>query len=260
MKFKEPVLGLPCEFRMIERSSLRNSPYQRDLSDSLISRIVDSVDKGFLVPLIVVSVPIEDVYEIIDGQHRLGAADRHSRGETYLLPCVIVPSHLKNLPLILNVEKADNIRDKSVKIHALYMTAVEAHPDDWTEQKLITAVGYQPYLFTMAFGYKEALIDSPSLVEPLVKKLDKVTLEEALTITVEIRRSRGILAKAVEVVINEAAEKYGIKDFNLKKSILSQSSMELWGRKRNIGVNFQEGVEQIVEVIQSTSWHGMQKM
>ena len=237
---------------MIPRPMLKNSRYQRDLSTSLVNRLVESVDKGFIVPLIVVES--DDGYEIVDGQHRLGAADKQVIAEGYMVPCIIVPFEFRQLPLIYNVEKGDTIKDKATKIYRIYMDSVSAHPDDWTEQKLLPTVGSLIHLFTIAFAYRESGLKSPSLVETLVKALDQSFFSEPLTITVERRRAMGQKVKEVEEAVESVATAYGIRDFNLRKSIVSQSKQALWGRKRNIDVSFDEGMAMILEEIQSADW------
>ena len=255
MIFQEPVMGAECEFKLIPRDELVMSTYQRDFSSDLVGRITDSVAKGFLVPVIVVASG--ENYEVIDGQHRLLSLDRHPKPEM-LVPSIIVPPYFKALPLMLNVEKGDNIRDKATKIHALYLDVLAEHPGE-SEATLVACVSHQPYLFTMAFAYKESLVDSPSLVEPIVKKLDKAALGESLEIAVAIRRHRGGLVKQLEDTIVELAKANGIRDFNLKKSMLSQTSMEIWGRARNINEDFNDAMAKVTELIAMTDWSHMTK-
>lgn len=256
MTFVEPIRGVECTFDMIIRTSLVPSPYQRDLGTPLVNKLLTSVDIGFIVPILV--VPNNGMYEVIDGQHRLAAADKLKSREPYFVPCIILPERFKDRPLFFNIEKSDNIRDQATKIYNLYNHFLETSPDT-IESTLAASCGYMSYLISISFAYKEFDISSPSLVEPPCKKLDaKSFLGEPLSTAVAIRRHRGMLLRDLEIAVNEVCSDNSIKDYNLKIAIISQSSQRIWGsRVRNVDSTFEDGILELTETIRNGNWSWM---
>ncbi len=256
MTFVEPIRGVECTFEMIIRTSLVPSPYQRDLGTALVNKLLTSVDIGFIVPILVVQN--NGVYEVIDGQHRLAAADKLKGREPYFVPCIILPERFKDRPLFFNIEKSDNIRDQATKVYNLYNHFLETAPDT-IETTLAGSCGYMSYLISVAFAYREFEISSPSLVEPPCKKLDaKSFLGEPLSTAVHIRRNRGMLLRDLESAVNRVCEENSIKDFQLKNAIISQSSQRIWGsRVRHVDSSFEDGIQELITAIEDGNWSWM---
>ena len=251
MKFKEPKQGVTLEFKLVPRHLLKVGEFQRDISPTLVNRLVGSVHYAFFIPLLVVEDG-EGKYEVVDGQHRLASLDKTMAHE-FSVPCIIAPSWLKDLPIIMNIEKVDNVKDKATKLYKLYMKKVEVAPE-MEERELERAAQFQPYLFTIAFSFMESDLKSPSLVETVVKLLDKNTFQIPLSEAVEERRARGKKVKELEDVVQNVASAVGVSDFNLKRAIVSRSKERLWGRKRNINEDFWEGMETLIATIMTTDW------
>ena len=250
MKYKEPVNGHELELTLISREQLVPSRYQRDVSQGLVKRLVESVNHGFIMPLVV--VPNGSLYDVIDGQHRLAALDKSVTEQPYKVPCIIVPSVLREMPLIYNIEKTDNIKDKATKVHRLYLDAVSEIPGD-NETLLGRALLYEWYLCDIAFAYREYELKSPSLVDSVAKKFSK-GFREPFENAVEIRREHGEKLAELEQIVNDRARDAGITEFFVKKSMISRCTMELWGRKRNLDVTFDEGIQLIFQKLYEKDW------
>lgn len=248
MKYKDPVRDLEIEFKVIPSSELRVGKYQRDESSSLTKKILSSVAYGFIVPMIVVN--IDDMYEIIDGQHRFMAMAT-LRPNGWKVPCVIVPETLVNLPLLLNIEKADTLKDKCTKIHKIYLDFLANGAED--EVDILAAALFQPNIITLGFALREKDLSSPSLVESLTKLLDS-SIKAPLMEAVEIRRSRATSIANVERTVGEIADENEIRDYNLKRAILSTSKQALWGRKRTISADFEMSCAELIMKMLETDW------
>ena len=255
MEYKDPIAKMSIRFELVPRDKLTLSPYQRDRSDSLAKKLLDSVIHGFIIP--VVAVERNGHLEVIDGQHRIAAVDK-IRPDGWIVPTLICPEKMINLPLLLNIEKADTLKDRCTKIYNFYIDQLEAGAS--TEGPIIEASLFQPYLITLGFAYKECGLSSPSLVESVTKLLDgKLTqpgteiplpLEEA----VEVRRRRASSVAQLERLVNEICQENSITDYNLKKAIISRSKEKLWGRKRSVDVSFEEGMASLTMTIMETDW------
>lgn len=253
--FNEPVSQIGCQFALIKRSLIKNSPYQRDLSTTLVRDLAASITGGFIIPVLL--VPTDGgLYELIDGQHRLNGADKNCNGD-YDVPAVIVPERFKERFLLFNIEKGDNIRDQATKVYNFYMDRVRATPYS-NETKDATAFNYMSYIISISFAYREFNLDSPSLIESPCKKLDnKSFILEPYCDAIEIRRHRAQIIRDLELTVQEVCNDYNISDFNLKKAIVSKSSTALWERKRNVPETFDEGMEKLINKIKTSDWSWM---
>lgn len=235
--------------------------YQRTLSNTFTNKLLNSLDFGFVVPLLV--VPVENGnYAVIDGQHRLAAFRKlHNVQADTALPAIILPRQYKNIPLMFNIEHGDSLKDKLEKVWSLYLDHVQQAS---SEKDLSRAVNFEFYLISLGFAYAEKGLKTPSLVESAVKKLDNEYLGErledgtwaALSMQEALSERRRHAARIVELenAILSIADKYHVTDYNAKKSILSTSINNLWGRKRKLDVSFDDGMDSIFSMLENTDW------
>jgi len=261
MQYEDPIAKMQIRFEMVLRERLTMSPYQRDRSEPLTKKLLDSVIHGFIIP--VVAVERDGSLEVIDGQHRIAAVDK-VRPDGWLVPTLICPEKMINLPLLLNIEKADTLKDRCTKIYNFYMDRVEA--GDETESKVIEASLFQPYLITLGFAYREYKLSSPSLVESVTKLLDGTLFQPgtqipmALSEALQVRRNRADAVTKLERIVTEICQENSITDYNLKRAIISRSKEKLWGRKRSVDVSFEEGMASLVMTIMETDWSWMARV
>jgi hypothetical protein len=256
MQYKEPVSGTTCEFTLIPMDKLINSPYQRERSSALVRSLLKSVAYAFISPLIVVEE--EDKYIVIDGQHRIEALMGAIQDLKALIPCIVLPHAFKTLPLLYNIEKADNVKDKCRKVYAVYMDVVNKLGTQKDEKDARDCFLGDSALITMAFAHMEKGLASPSLVESTVRKLDKGILKDiTLDGAIDIRRQYGAAVAMLEQTVNEAANVFGVTDYNLKKAMISQTSSSLWGKARSIDSPFEDGIEELIAAIDERDWSWM---
>ena len=230
--YKDPIRELEMEFRLIPSEKLRVGAYQREESSSLANKILNSVCHGFIVPMIVVENG--DAFDIIDGQHRF-IAMATLRPQGWEVPCIVAPKKLTNLPLLLNIEKADTLKDRCTKIYKVYIDFFDKGVD--SESPILEASLHQPHLLTLGFAYCEVGLASPSMVESLTKMFDSPIRTE-LSAAIEERRNRAKAIKGVEDTVVEIAKENGIKDYNLKRAILSTSKQAFGGASVLMMIHF----------------------
>ncbi len=250
MKYKEPVKKEELEFKLVKLSDLKIHEYQRDLSSGLVSKLANSLWNGFIMPLIV-----NKDMEILDGQHRyIALKEKILNDENPEVPVIVVPGTWEEIPLYLNIEKGDNVKDKCTKLYKLYMDKFMDDPS-LKESELNPACQWQPYLWTLAFAYVEGNLPSPSLVETTIKKFDG-GLDLCLDESIDIRRSRAEKVCRLADLVNEIASENGFRDFNLKKAVLTKSTSALWGRSRTLGLEFDQAIQELEDQISMTDWSG----
>lgn len=247
--FAEPINGVECELWLIDFKELENSEYQRAFSKNLSNKLSASVLRGFFMPLIVIWE--DGAWKIIDGQHRKAAVLKAKGAEA--IPAIKVPSRFKYYTLLYNIEKADAIKDRCMKAHKLYTDFTDLFPEK-NEGDLREYVNNEPHLITLAFAYMEHDLKSPSLLETSLKKFDHFVDNLSLPKAIETRKHRGHLASVLESTVYDAANNAGFSDFILKQAIVSKTNKQLWEGKRSLDVAFDDGVEQMIDFIESKDW------
>lgn len=242
--FTEPVHEIELTLWKIDLFELKTSPFQRKESDNFVKKLSNSIGLGFFAPLLVVND--EGEWIVIDGQHRIAALLK-AKGN-FPVPCIELPKRFMLHALTYNVELADKIKDICTKGYYLYSYFVENYPES-TEQKLSDYFFSSPYYVSLAFAYIQHGLSSPSLVETSVKKFDD-WIDLTLPQCRDERERRGYLISSLENTVNNV----GFSDYFLKQAIISKTNKALWGNKRKLNETFENGINQMIDHIESTDW------
>ena len=247
-KYTEPLKGYEIVFKEIEVDKVVIPPIERPLSETLITRLVQSIQTlGFLDPIMVVPEKEEGYYEVIDGQHRLEAAKVVGLEK---IPAFILPRDLRNYILSFNIEKAPGLKEKAIQAYNLFMERLQENPD-MKEYELETFVQY-PFYITVGFVV-ERLGDKKfpgSYFERILQKVDEfldMPLKEAQT----EREKRARVLEEVKLVLNQKADELGITMSTEKQKIVSYAFQKLYGRGvRFLGEDFYTVFENLKKAIQ----------
>ena len=193
LQFKEPAKRRNLTFAVLPTSKLDVISHQRKPSSPHVKRVVASVERvGFVAPLVVVERDDGDGYLVIDGQHRLLAAQEL---ELRRLPAVIVPKDIARRMLTLNVEKEPNIRERSAVALSLYRELVESDPEMPEDDAEVADAVWHAHYVTLGLAYAESGRLAGSTFEPILKKCDSF-MAEPLGECLAIREGRA--TKVVE--------------------------------------------------------------
>ena len=247
-KYKEPLKGYEIVFKEVEVDKIVIPPIERPLSETLISRLVQSIQTlGFLDPIMVVPEKEGGYYEVIDGQHRLEAAKIAGLEK---IPAFILPRDLRNYILSFNIEKAPGLKEKAIQAYNLFMERLQENPD-MKEYELEAFIQY-PFYITVGFVI-ERLGDKKfpgSYFERILQKVDEfldMSLKEAQT----EREKRARVLEEVKLVLNQKAEELGISMSTDKQKIVSYAFQKLYGRGvRFLGEDFYTVFENLKKAIQ----------
>jgi ParB family transcriptional regulator, chromosome partitioning protein len=191
--FKEPSKRRDLTFAVLPIGKLEVISHQRKPSDAHVKRFVDSVERvGFLAPVVVVERDAGDGYLIIDGQHRLLAAQAVGLRK---VPAVIVPGDLARRMLTLNVEKEPNIRERSAVALSLYRELVEVEPELAEDDAEVTDSVQHAHYVTLGLAYAEYGRLAGSSYEPILRKCDGF-MDQPLAECLPVREERA--GKVVE--------------------------------------------------------------
>ncbi|HTL94399.1 MAG TPA: hypothetical protein VL157_02580 [Gemmatimonadaceae bacterium] len=168
------------------------TPFQRDLSDAHVGRLTDAIDRldRYVDP--VTAVPIADgLYWTPNGYHRLGAMRR--LGAKAIVALVIPEPEVAHRILLLNTEKAHNLRERALEVARLAVAL--AGLDDRPEREY--AIEFEEAaLITLGFCYETNGRFAGGAYHPVLKRCDKF-LSMKLPRALEVRRERA--AKLLEL-------------------------------------------------------------
>ncbi|WP_461831263.1 ParB/RepB/Spo0J family partition protein [Aquifex sp.] len=247
-KYTEPVKGYEIVFQEIEVDKVIIPPIERPLSNTLIERLINSIQTlGFIDPIMVVPNG-EGYYEVIDGQHRLEAAKIVGLEK---VPAFVLPKDLRNYILSFNIEKAPGLKEKAIQAYNFFMEKLEQNPD-MREYELEPFIQY-PFYITVGFVI-EKLGDKKfpgSYFERILQKVDEF-LDMPLKEAEKERENRARKLEEVKVVLNQKAEELGITMSYDKHRIVSYAFQKLYGRGvKFLGEDFYTVFDNLKEAIQS---------
>ncbi len=247
----DPVTKAELRLWEISPFSLELSPFQRPESSLLKNRLAKSISIGFFCPIIIVRK--DNQWFVVDGQHRV-AGFKKSQGN-FPMVAVEIPEEFMYYCMLFNIEMADKIKDICAKTYEVYANFYTYSPTI-PERDIAKYIENMPSYITLAYAYVDYGLASPSLVETAVKKFDGWTDLPFSRAHFE-RQTRGELVARLENAVNTAAETYGIAGsgaHQLKKSIVSKTTMALWGRARNVEETFEDGISMMVQHIDTFDW------
>ena len=248
---KEPLKGYEVKITLLPISEIEIPSIQRDLSETLIKRLMASIEKvGFVDPILVVEGE-NGRYEVINGQHRLKAAELLGIKE---VPAIILPRETKDFIISLNVEKAPNLKDKAHQAYEIFMKYLKESPE-MEEIELETKVE-EPYFITVGFitdRFGEKRFPAYAF-EKVLKKADEfltLPLEEAE----KERENRANVLREVREVMEEKYQELGLTNALQKEAIITKAFQNVYGKRvRNVEDDFYTVFEKLKEAIPKVSF------
>ena len=160
------------------------TPYQRDLSETHVARLAKAIDKldRYLDPVIAVPAG-EGKYWSPNGYHRLGAM--RQLGAKSIVALVIPEPEVAHRILLLNTEKAHNLREKALEVARL--AEALAVLDDRPEREFETEFEEAAFV-TLGLCYQQNGRFSGGAYHPILKRCDKF-LASKLPNAIRLKRS-----------------------------------------------------------------------
>ena len=246
---REPLKGYDIKFGTVPVVKIKVPSIQRELSDSLVRRLMASIDKvGFVEPVLLVES--EEGYEVINGQHRVEAAKLLGLKEVL---GIVLPKELKNYIISLNVEKAPNLKDKSHQAYEIFTEHLKKSPDmEETELELMVE---EPYYITVGFVI-DRLQDKrfPGYAfEKVLKKADSF-LNLPLSEAQKEREKRAYLLLEAKDVLNRRYEELQLQNALQKEAIVVRAFQNVYGKRvRTVEDDFYTVFEKLMEEIPKVS-------
>jgi ParB family chromosome partitioning protein len=190
--------GLPIEL-------VEPTPYQRDLSDAHVAKLCSAIDRlgRYLDPMVVVRAE-HGSYWTPNGNHRLAAM--RTLGARSAVAIVVPEAEVAHRILLLNTEKAHNLRERALEVARLAQSLAEL--DDRPERQFEVEFE-EAALVTLGFCYLENGRFAGGAYHPVLRRIDKF-LGSALPKAIEIRRQRAARLLELEEAVSAAIK--GLKE------------------------------------------------
>jgi ParB family chromosome partitioning protein len=218
--YKEPLGGTGAVFAVLPIAKVKPTPFQRDLSETHAKRLGDTIGKlgRFLDPII--AVPSGDEFWTPNGRHRLESMSR--LGAKSITALVLPDPEIQYKILALNVEKAHNLREKSLEVIRMYRALAEAKAEGTEETHALEFE--EPAFATLGIVYEKNGRFGGGAYQPILKRVDG-WFEEPLTKALAKREARAAKIEELDnhvVAAVKALQAKGFKSPYLRSFVVAR--------------------------------------
>ena len=223
--YKDPLGGNWQLFAALPIDLVEPTPFQRDLSKPHVERLAAAIDKlgRYLDPMIVVrgERPVEErperegregeagahPYWTPNGNHRLAAL--RQLGAKSVVAIVVPDIEVAHRILLLNTEKAHNLRERSLEVIRLaeLLARTESRPEKDYELEF-----EEPALLTIGLCYEQNGRFAGGAYHPILRRVEKFE-GSALPKALEMRRERAARILELDVAVSEAMKRLKERGF-----------------------------------------------
>jgi len=205
--YREPLGGHPLLFVSLPIDRVERTPFQRDVSDAHVRKLTLAMDKTkrYLDPII--AVREGDRYLTPNGGHRLTALQE--LGAKAVLALLVPERQVAYQILALNIEKAHNLREKSLEVVRMYRDLAGSVDPRESEMALEFE---EAALVTLGFAYELRPRLSGGAYHAVLKKVDAFR-EERLSRALPERERRARVLLELDDAVAEAVARLKERGF-----------------------------------------------
>jgi ParB family chromosome partitioning protein len=206
--YREPLGGKATIVAILPIERVKPTPFQRDLSEAHAKRLSDTIGKlgRFLDPIIAVNVGEE--YWTPNGRHRLESMVR--LGARSITALVLPDPEIQYKILALNIEKAHNLREKSLEVIRMYRAMVAAGSDAAESAQGLEFE--EPAFATLGICYEKNGRFSGGAYQPILRRVDG-WFETPLPKALAAREARAAKIEQLDARITEVVKALQAKGF-----------------------------------------------
>jgi ParB family chromosome partitioning protein len=238
--YRDPLGSEWQLFAALPIAHVEPTPYQRDLSDTHVARLSDAIDRlgRFMDP--VVAVRTEDgKYWTPNGNHRLAAMRK--LGAQTIIAIVVPELEVAHRILVLNTEKAHNVRERALEV--IRLAAALSELDDRAEKSYETEFE-EPSLLTLGCCYLKNGRFSGGAYHPVLKRVETF-LTVKLSSALAVRRDRADKLLELDAAVVEAMKGLKARGFEspyLRPFVLARINPLRFTLKRGQKADFDETI------------------
>ena len=205
--YRDPLAGGWLLLAGLPVTKVEPTPYQRDLSDAHVKRLAGAIEQlgRYLDPII--AVRERGGYWTPNGSHRLAALKR--LGARTITALVVPDETVARRILVLNTEKAHNLRERSLEVSRL--AEALAKLDDRPEQDFETEFE-EPAFITLGLCYQVNGRFAGGSYHPVLKRVDTF-LDQKLSKALAERRRRAKQLLALDEIVSDTVKKLKARGF-----------------------------------------------
>ncbi len=218
--YRDPLGGHWQLLAALPLEKVAPTPYQRDLSDTHVKRLTDTIGKldRFLDPVVVVRGEAGG-YWTPNGNHRRAALA--ALGARSITALVVPEAELAFRILALNTEKAHNLREKALEVIRMARALAALQPVAEADYALQFE---EPAFVTLGLCYEQRGRFAGGQYHPVLRRVDEF-MARKLPAALELRESRSKqlleLDDAVSVAV-EALKERGLQSPYLKAFVVAR--------------------------------------
>ncbi len=206
--YRDPVGGHWQILAALPIDRVDPTPYQRDLSQPHVARLADAIDRldRFLDPVVAVRTA-GGRYETPNGHHRLAAL--RSLGTRAVVAIVVPDAEVAHRILLLNTEKAHNLKEKSLEVARLAegLVALADRPE-----RDYAAEFEEPAFLTLGLCYRENGRFAGGSYHPVLKRVEQFSAAR-LSKALEVRRDRAARVLELDAAVTDAVKRLKERGF-----------------------------------------------
>jgi ParB family chromosome partitioning protein len=206
--YRDPLGGHWQIFAGLPIDLIEPTPYQRDLSDAHVAKLCNAIDRlgRYLDPMVVVRTA-DGHYWTPNGNHRLAAM--RTLGARAAVAIVVPEPEVAHRILLLNTEKAHNLRERALEVIRLAENLAELDP---RPEKEFESEFEEPALLTLGLCYQENGRFAGGAYHPVLKRIEKF-LSAPLPKSLETRRERAGRVLELDDAVTAAVKELKAKGF-----------------------------------------------
>jgi ParB family chromosome partitioning protein len=240
--YRDPLGGNWQLFAGLPIDLVEPTPYQRDLSEAHVAKLCSAIDRlgRYLDPMVVVRTE-DGHYWTPNGNHRLAAL--RTLGARAAVAIVVPEAEVARRILLLNTEKAHNLRERALEVARLAQNLAEL--DDRPEREF-EAEFEEPALVTLGLCYMENGRFAGGAYHPILKRIDKF-LGSSLPRALEIRKERAARVLELDEAVTEAVTALKARGFEspyLRAFVVARINPIRF--KRGAKVEFDETIDKML--------------
>ena len=242
--YREPLGSRWQVLAALPLEKVEPTPYQRDLSETHVKRLTDAIDKlgRFMDPVIAVRNPTGQ-YWTPNGNHRLAAMK--ALGAKSIVALVVPEPEVAHRILVLNTEKAHNVRERSLEVIRLAEALAEL--EDQAEKSYETEFE-EPSLLTLGACYQQNGRFAGGAYHPVLKRVESFQSSK-LSKALELRRERAARLMELDQAVGEAVAALKARGFEspyLKAFVLARINPLRFTLKRGQKADFDATIDKML--------------
>jgi ParB family chromosome partitioning protein len=206
--YRDPLGGHWQVLAALPIDAVEPTPYQRDLSEPHVARLGEAIERlgRFLDPIVV--VPADGArYWTPNGNHRLAALRR--LGARAVVALVVPEPEVAHRILVLNTEKAHNLRERALEVARLAEALVAL--DDRPERDYALEFE-EPSLLTLGLCYLKNGRFAGASYQPVLKRTEEFS-SSRLSHALDARRGRAERLLELDEAVAEAVKRLRDRGF-----------------------------------------------